>query len=168
MSTVVKNVTTTRATDTLNNDVEHPVGTSVGAVGGAVAGASIGAAGGPIGMAAGAAIGAVIGAVTGEAVTESLDFTSDDDAYWRETHSTRPYVQPSDTYETYRPAYRHGTEAYGKYSGKQYTDVRSQLQSDWEATPTNTSFGWDKAEPAVRDAYQRRDEFSARNSKKAS
>ncbi len=164
MSTNMK-TNRTYPTDTLSNDVEHPIGTGVGAAGGAVAGASIGAAGGPIGMAAGAAVGAVIGAVTGEAVTESLDFTKDDDQYFRDSYPTRPY-QSTASYETYRPAYQYGATAHGQYSGKRYDDVRSDLQSGWEKSPSASSFGWDKAEPAVRDAYEYRSSFNA--TKKAS
>ncbi len=146
---------TTRPTDTLNdNNVEHPIGAGVGAVGGGVIGASIGMAAGPLGMAAGAAIGAALGTVTGEAVTESLDFSKDDDAYWRGTHTTRPYVQPSDTYESYRPAYQYGATAYKSHTGKRYEDVRSHIQSDWEKNQANANLGWEKAEPAIRESYQ--------------
>src|SRR5688572_16142025 len=68
----------------------HPVGTGLGAAGAGAAGAAIGAAAGPVGALAGAAIGAVAGGLAGKGIAEAIDPTVET-AFWRDTHSTRPY-----------------------------------------------------------------------------
>src|SRR3954463_13774531 len=71
----------------------HPIGTGVGAAGAGAAGAAIGAVAGPVGAAVGAVVGAVAGGLAGKGVAEAVNPT-EEDAYWRDNYSTRPYVQP--------------------------------------------------------------------------
>ena len=133
----------------------HPVGTGVGAVGGGAAGAVAGAAiGGPVGAVVGGAVGAVVGGLTGKGVAEAVDPTVED-AYWRDNFKTRPYVTGTDSYDTYRPAYRHGYESYSRYDGRPFDQVENELRTDWEATKDSASLGWDKAKDATRDAWHR-------------
>src|ERR1700754_1164778 len=90
----------------------HPVGTGVGAVlGGLAAGAATGTVAGPIGTAVGAAVGAVLGGLAGKGGAEGNDPTAEH-AYWRETYSTRPYVESGARYDDYGPAYAYGLWAY--------------------------------------------------------
>lgn len=143
---------------------EHPVGGAVGAIVGASAGAAavgaaegavLGAAVGPLGMAAGIAVGAVAGALAGKGAAQMFNPTTED-AYWAQNHSSRPYVTPGESYDTYRPAYRYGAEAYGKYgASRPYSEVEADLRTDWEKSRGTSNLSWDKARPATRDAYDR-------------
>src|SRR5437763_1133131 len=88
----------------------HPIGVAGGATGGALAGAAVGAIGGPVGAAVGGAVGAVAGGLAGKGAAEAVNPT-EEDAYWRREHTSRPYVRKDTPYETYQPAYRYGWEA---------------------------------------------------------
>src|SRR5258708_29100744 len=96
----------------------HPVGTGVGAAGGGLAGAAAGAAIGSvvpgIGTVAGGVVGTIIGAagggLAGHSISEQIDPSSAEDAYWRENYKTRPYVDQSTAYPDIAPAYRYGWE----------------------------------------------------------
>ena len=84
----------------------HPVGTGLGAAaGGVAAGAAAGSVAGPIGTVVGAAIGAVAGGLAGKGIAEMIDPTVEE-AYWRETYSSRPYVNQGASYDDYGPAYQ--------------------------------------------------------------
>jgi len=142
----------------------HPVGTGVGAaLGGAAAGAAgaaigaaSGAVGGPIGAIVGAVAGAVGGGLAGKAVAEDIDPTAEE-AYWRENHASRPYASKDATFETYAPAYRYGWESRSRYAGRQFDDVETELQTDWEKSNAKTGLRWERARLAARDAWQRID-----------
>ena len=142
---------------------DHPVGGAVGAAVGAAAGAAaVGAAQGAAlgtvaglpGMAAGVAIGGVVGALAGKGAAQEFNPTTED-AYWSENYKTRPYVELGASYDTYRPAYRHGIDAYGKYEGREFDDIESPLGKDLRTTQGDLNISWDKAKPAARDAYDR-------------
>ncbi len=132
----------------------HPVGTGIGAAGvGATATAIGGAVGGPIGAVVGAAVGAVAGGLAGKGVAESIDPTVHDE-YWKQKHATQPYAgngpydQYSGAYRTgYRGMMRHGTE-------KSYTDVESDLKSEYESTKDHAAVGWEHAKEATKAAYE--------------
>ncbi|MEO6035321.1 MAG: hypothetical protein ABIQ35_08710 [Verrucomicrobiota bacterium] len=131
----------------------HPVGTGVGAVaGGVAAGAAIGTVAGPLGTAVGAAVGAVVGGLAGKGVAEAIDPTAEN-AYWEKNYRNRSYVTENDSYDSYRPAYETGYHGFGRHAGKRYDDVERELQSDY--TARKGTLPWDKAKPAVRDAWDR-------------
>ena len=122
----------------------HPVGVGVGAAagglaagvaGGAAAGAMGGTAAGPVGTAVGAAVGAVVGGVAGglagKSIAESIDPTTED-AYWRETYTSRPYYSEGMVYEEYRPAYQYGWESRARHEGRTWEEVESDLGRDWD------------------------------------
>jgi hypothetical protein len=140
----------------------HPVGTGVGAAGGGTAGVLAGAAIGaamsgpaaPIGGAIGAVVGAVAGGLAGKGIAESVNPT-EEDAYWRDNYKTRPYYQSGQSYDEYAPAYQYGWESRGKYQGKKFDDVESDLGQDWDSNKGRSSFSWDKAKVATRDAWHR-------------
>ena len=147
----------------VGNHGDHPVGGAVGAVVGAAAGAAVvGAAQGAVlgtvaglpGMAAGVAIGGVVGALAGKSVAQEFNPTTED-AYWSQNYKTRSYVEKDTDYDTYRPAYRHGIEAYGKYEGRKFDEIEPQLSKDWQEARSDSTLPWDKAKPATRDAYDR-------------
>ena len=133
----------------------HPVGTGLGAAGGAAAGAAAGGVvGGPVGAVVGGAIGAVAGGLAGHGVAEAIDPTVED-TYWRETYSSRPYVAPKSNYDQYAPAYRYGWESRGRYAGKRYDQVESDLERGWEKAKGSSKLAWNEAKHATKDAWHR-------------
>lgn len=135
--------TTTRGTDANRDPISgapgaHPVGTGVGAaLGGAAAGAATGTVAGPVGTVVGAAIGAVVGGLAGKGVAEAIDPTRED-AYWRENYKHRPYVDGG-SYDDFGPAYAYGVSSYGRYSGRKFVEVESDLSRDWNSARGKSS-----------------------------
>jgi len=137
----------------------HPVGTGVGAAAGGIAGAAAagavaGTAVGPIGTVVGAVAGAVIGGLAGKGVAELIDPEAED-AYWRDNYSSRPYISKGATYDDYGPAYRYGVDSYGRYEGRAFDDVESDLSRDWQRAKGSSRLTWDNAKHATRDSWQR-------------
>ena len=132
----------------------HPVGTGVGAAGGAAAGAAIGVVAGPVGAAVGLVAGAVAGGLAGKGVAEKMDPTAED-AYWKANFSKQKYVDRYADYASYQPAYRLGYEGRGRYPGKRYEEVETNLERDYEKTRGTVGLTWDKAKSATRDAWNR-------------
>ena len=148
----------------------HPVGAGVGAavgagVGGMAAGvgaataagaagigASVGTAAGPIGTVVGAIAGGVVGAIAGKSVAESIDPTAED-AYWRAEFQKRPYYEKGAAYEDYQPAYQHGWESRVEHEGRSFDEAEADLEREWQAR--QAKIDWQKARPAVRDAWDR-------------
>ena len=133
----------------------HPIGTGIGAAaGGMAAGAAVGTVAGPVGTAIGAAVGAVAGGLAGKGVAEMIDPTVEDE-YWRDNYSTRPYVESGARYEDYGPAYRYGVQSYGRYRGKSFEDVDSDLMRGWEQAKGTSRLTWERAKRAAKDSWQR-------------
>lgn len=133
----------------------HPVGTGLGAAaGGMAAGAAAGSVAGPIGTVAGAAVGAVVGGLAGKGIAEKIDPTVEE-AYWRETYTSRPYVTKGANFDDYGPAYRYGYDAYTKYPGRKFDDIESDLDRDWQRAKGKSSLAWENAKHATRDSFQR-------------
>ena len=132
----------------------HPFGTGMGAAGGAAAGAAAGGAiGGPPGALVGGTVGAVAGGLGGKAAAESVNPTVED-AYWRDSYKTRPYVA-GESYDRWRPAYQYGWQSYGRYRRQKFDEVEQELRKGWEKTEYAGSLGWEKAKNAARDAWHR-------------
>jgi len=135
----------------------HPVGTGVGAAGGGTVGAVIGGAvGGPVGAMVGAAIGGVAGGLAGKGVAESVNPT-EEDAYWRESHASRPYAQGR-SYDDLRPAYQYGWESRARHADRTWNDAENDLERGWEKAKGNTRLAWHEAKDATRDAWDRIDQ----------
>lgn len=133
----------------------HPIGTGIGAaLGGAAAGAATGTVAGPVGTVIGAAVGAIIGGLAGKGIAETVDPTAED-AYWRDNYKDRPYVDKAADYETYRPAYGYGVEAYSRYPGRSFEDVESDLALGWGNARGRSNLDWQNAKGATRDAWTR-------------
>ncbi|MDO9314018.1 MAG: hypothetical protein Q7T97_05685 [Burkholderiaceae bacterium] len=129
----------------------HPVGTGIGAVlGGAAAGAATGTVAGPVGT----VVGAAIGGLSGKGVAEEVNPTSER-AYWSENFSGRDYVEKGSSFYDYGPAYGFGVEARGRYPGRDFDDVESEMSSDWAASRGTYSLSWERAKHAARDAWNR-------------
>lgn len=133
----------------------HPVGTGLGAVaGGAAAGAATGTVAGPVGTVVGAAIGAIVGGLAGKGVAEAIDPTRES-AYWSENFSERDYVEQGSSFDDYGPAYGFGVNARGRYPGRDFDDVESEMSSDWATNRGASSLSWERAKLAARDAWNR-------------
>ncbi|MFO1243477.1 MAG: hypothetical protein U1E36_09850 [Rickettsiales bacterium] len=149
------------------DDVDHPVATGVGAGVGALAGAStgvlsgatlgaqMGTLAGPIGAAAGGVIGGIVGALAGEGIADTFDSKSHD-TYWKENYKSRPYVNEGEDYNTYQSAYLYGAYEQSRDPDRSYEDAKPTLQEFWNKNRTDSDLEWDRAEPAIRDAYDRR------------
>jgi len=133
----------------------HPVGTGLGAAaGGVAAGAAAGSVAGPVGTAVGAAIGAVAGGLAGKGIAEMIDPTVEE-AYWRETYSSRPYVTNGASFDDYGPAYMYGVENYPRYAGRSFDEVEPELGREWQRAKGRSSLTWENAKHATRDSWQR-------------
>ena len=135
----------------------HPVGTGAGGLTGGAAGAAIGAAvGGPVGAVVGGIVGAVGGGYAGKGIAESVNPT-EENAYWENNHRSASYYEGGYNYEDYSPAYRTGYEGFTRHaeSGKDYTDVESDLERDYAQNRGGSRLEWDKAKVATRDAWDR-------------
>ncbi len=133
----------------------HPVGTGVGAAGAGAAGTVIGGLlGGPVGAVVGAVVGSVVGGLTGKSVAENINPT-EEDTYWRENHTSRPYVEPNHTFEEYQPGYQTGYQGFDRYADtdKTYEEVEPELQADYEKNHAAATLPWERAKEATRDAW---------------
>jgi hypothetical protein len=133
----------------------HPVGTGLGAAaGGVAAGAAAGTVAGPVGTVVGAAIGAIVGGLAGKGVAESIDPTAEE-AYWAENYESEPYYEEGYTFQDYHPGYRTGWEARGRYQGRAFDDIETDLRSDYERNRGQSRLDWEKNRPAARAAWDR-------------
>jgi hypothetical protein len=121
------------------------------------AGAVAGSVAGPVGTAVGAVIGGIAGGVgggyAGKQIAEAIDPTAEE-AYWQENFKTRPYARKS-SFDTYRPAYRHGVDAYARNQGRSFDEAEPEMGEAWMATRGPSALDWQAAKPAARDAYER-------------
>lgn len=133
----------------------HPLGTGVGAAtGGMAAGAVAGTVVGPVGTVIGAAVGAVIGGLAGKGVAEVIDPTAED-AYWRENYTSQSYVEEGESYDDFGPAYRFGSESYGRAEGRTFDQLEPDLKTEWDSKKGSSNLTWDRAKHASRDSWQR-------------
>lgn len=67
------------------------------------------------------------------------------------------YASLGGTYDDYAPAYKYGSESRGKYSGKQWDDVESDLRSDWDTryNKSGEPSSWEKFKAAVRHGWDK-------------
>jgi hypothetical protein len=96
----------------------------------------------------------VVGGLAGKGVAEPIDPTAEE-AYWRDNYSSRPYVTRGATFDDYGPAYRYGVDSYGRYEGREFDEVESDLSRDWQRAKGNSKLTWDNAKHATRDSWQR-------------
>ncbi len=132
----------------------HPIGVGAGAAAGGAAGAAVGSVVGPVGTVVGAAVGAVAGGLAGKGAAEAVNPTYEND-YWQKNYASQSYVTKGSSYDTYRPAYQHGWESYGRYPGRKFDEVEKDVRRDWEASTYGKTQPWDNAKMAVRDAWHR-------------
>jgi hypothetical protein len=132
----------------------HPIEAGIGAaLVGAASCVAAGTVGGPVAAAVGAAAGSVVGGYAGKGIGELTDPTTEDN-WLRDHFRSRPYVEESDTFEDFRPAFRYGALVELKYGDAGIDLTDPQLQGDWEASK-DSNIPWTKAKAAIQDAYDR-------------
>ena len=80
---------------------------------------------------------------------------ANEESYWSGHFARQPYVQPGEPYSRFRAAYRFGWEARAQYTHRTWADVELHLKNQWQRDPANYDFDWNRARPAVRDAWDR-------------
>jgi len=123
------------------------VGTGTGAI---VAGAAARAAAATVA----APVGIVVGGQAGGGAAGAID-PAGERAYWRENFSGRDYVEKGSSFDDYGPAYSFGLSARGRYPGRDFDDVESEMSRDWAASRGASSLSWERAKHAARDAWNR-------------
>lgn len=81
-------------------------------------------------------------------------FDTNEDSYWRENFSSRPYAAGR-SYDDYRPAYQYGYDTADRYRGRRFEDVENELSSGWTSANTGAGPSWHNVKEAVRDAWHR-------------
>lgn len=133
----------------------HPIGTGLGAAAGGLAtGAAIGTVAGPVGTVIGAAVGAVAGGLAGKGVAEAIDPTQEDE-YWRDNYSDRPYVEQGSSYDDYGPAYSFGVDAASRNSGRTFEEAEPEMSRQWADRSGASTLRWENVREAARDAWNR-------------
>ena len=64
-------------------------------------------------------------------------------------------MDKANPYDIYQFAYRIGYEGYGRYTGKRFEEVETDLQRDYEKLRGKAGLKWNKAKHAIRDAWLR-------------
>lgn len=136
-------------------------GVAGGIAAGAAAGAAIGGVAGPVGAIAGAAIGGAIGGSAGESIARTVNPTVEEQ-YWETAYADRPYVEDGSSFETYRPAYRYGVEAYRSNPDAAFDNLEPSLRNNWNISRGQSKLEWEDAREAARDAFTRVSETSTR------
>jgi uncharacterized protein (TIGR02271 family) len=87
----------------------------------------------------------------------SASTMSDEDYYRR--HWTSNFGSAGGNYEDYAPAYSYGSEmrSSDRYRGREWSDVESDLRSDWDKRYPGGSTGstWERVKAAVRHGWDR-------------
>jgi hypothetical protein len=78
-----------------------------------------------------------------------------EEAYWRDTWSTRPYATADRGFDYYRPAYQYGFESAQRHGGRAWNDVETDLRSGWDRYEHRGESTWEHIKHAVRDAWDR-------------
>ena len=87
---------------------------------------------------AGIGIGAVVGGQAGEGAFRGRD-----------------NVENGASFDHSGPAYHFGVHARGRYPGRDFDDVESEMASDWAASRGVSILSWEWAKHAARDAWNR-------------
>lgn len=75
--------------------------------------------------------------------------------YWRTRYNSRDYVDHSQGFRDYEPAFRYGWELRAGYGGQEWSELEPKAAAGWERFRGDCSLGWGDAAPAVREAYER-------------
>jgi len=92
------------------------------------------------------------GSTTGAGYLADWDL---DQSWWRENFRDRPYVTADRLFEFYEPGYQFGYLAANRYRGQKFSDVESDLRSDFENFEFRGDSTWESVKDAVRDAWDK-------------
>ena len=98
--------------------------------------------------------------VGGRASSAPADAPAGSDWVEHETHYRRayreaPYYSSGRGWSDYAPAYRYGYDSFGRYHGRHFEEVESQLERDWAIGRAESRLAWAEARGAVRDIWRR-------------
>jgi hypothetical protein len=99
-------------------------------------------------------IAAVVGGLAGEGVAEAINPTLAR-AYGGDDISGRDYVEKGSSLDKCGPAYDFGVDARGRYPGRDFDDIESEMSSDWAASRVASILNWGWAKHAAREAWNR-------------
>lgn len=102
----------------------------------------------------GTRIGPVVFGLAGEGLAEAIDPTRAR-ACRSEDFSGRDSFKNGSSSDDYGPAYGFGMNARGRYPGRNFDDVESEMSSDWAASRGGSILSWDWAKHAARDGWNR-------------
>jgi hypothetical protein len=80
-------------------------------------------------------------------------YGTDDDYYRNDWNTT--YASGGGSYDDYAPAYRYGSEARTRYSGRNWDDVETDLRSDWNTRYGKGGSTWEHFKAAVRKGWDK-------------
>lgn len=81
---------------------------------------------------------------------------NEENKYWREHFSTRPYASSGGRdYDYFLPGYRYGYEAAGRYHDREWADVEPDLSRGWTSYEHRGNSTWEHVKDAVKDAWDR-------------
>jgi len=83
----------------------------------------------------------------------------DDESFWRENHPSQPFAIGK-SYETYECAYRAGYDSYARHHGRDFSEVESQIQAEYEKS--ELLLPWEQARPAAKAAWDRAHQLNHR------
>ena len=78
-----------------------------------------------------------------------------EDAYWRDNYSSRPYATADRDYTYYQPGYRYGWESAGRHRGRTWDEMETDLRTGWDRYEHRGQSTWENVKDAVRDAWNR-------------
>lgn len=78
-----------------------------------------------------------------------------EEAYWRENFRKETYFEKGLSFDDYRPAYRTGWEARGRYPGRTYEEIERELQADYNRNRGSSRLAWERSKHAVRAGWER-------------
>jgi hypothetical protein len=87
--------------------------------------------------------------------TTGSGWSTDEDSYWRQNYSTRPYAQSGRSYDEYRPAYQYGWDSANRYQGRTWEETENDLERGWEKAKGATRMTGHEVKDAVRDSWNR-------------
>ena len=99
-------------------------------------------------------LGALVGGFAGQSVAKPVD-RAREDAYRQGGFADRCGVDDGSGFDDFGPAYDYGVAAHGRYPGRSFDDVETDLSRDWGGSRGNSRLSWDAARHAVRDAWER-------------
>jgi hypothetical protein len=82
---------------------------------------------------------------------------SNEERYWRDNFSSRPYASADRGFEHYQPGYRYGYESAHRAGGRSFDESENDLRAGWdryEHRGSNRST-WEEIKHSVKDAWDR-------------